>query len=134
MFKKQFNEFTPECEQEIIDKKAIMNFINHNDDCLERSNLIAHVTSSAFVLNKSMDKILFIHHNIFNSWGWEGGHNDSNPNLLEVAMKEAVEETGISSVVPYNNEIISLDVIYVGNHIKNGLFVGDHLHLNATYL
>ena len=111
-----------------------MNFINHNDDCLERSNLIAHVTSSAFVLNKSMDKILFIHHNIFNSWGWEGGHNDSNQNLLEVAMKEAVEETGISSVVPYNNEIISLDVIYVGNHIKNGLFVGDHLHLNATYL
>ena len=82
MFKKQFNEFTPECEQEIIDKKAIMNFINRNDDCLERSNLIAHVTSSAFVLNKSMDKILFIHHNIFNSWGWVGGHNEDRKSVV----------------------------------------------------
>jgi 8-oxo-dGTP pyrophosphatase MutT (NUDIX family) len=49
-------------------------------------------------------------------------------------MKEALEETGISKVEPFNDEIISLDVIYVENHIKNGLFVGDHLHLNATYL
>jgi 8-oxo-dGTP pyrophosphatase MutT (NUDIX family) len=134
VFIKQFNEYIPKCEQETLDKKAIMNFINHNDDCLDRTNLIAHVTASAFVVNKTMDKILFIHHNIFNSWGWVGGHNDSNPNLLEVAMKEALEETGISKVVPYNNEMISLDVIFVENHIKNGLFVGDHLHLNATYL
>lgn len=134
MFKNQFSEYVPKCKQETIDKKAIMYFISHNDDCLERTNLIAHVTSSAFVVNKAMDKIIFIHHNIFNSWGWVGGHNDSNPNLLEVAMKEALEETGISKVVPYNNDMISLDVIYVENHIKNGLFVGDHLHLNATYL
>ena len=134
MYKKQFNNYIPRGEQEISDKKAIMNFINHNDDCLKRTNLIAHVTASAFVLNKTMDRILFIHHNIFNSWGWVGGHNDSHPNLLEVAMKEALEETGISKVEPFNDEIISLDVIYVENHIKNGLFVGDHLHLNATYL
>ncbi|PKK86726.1 MAG: NUDIX hydrolase, partial [Tenericutes bacterium HGW-Tenericutes-8] len=30
--------------------------------------------------------------------------------------------------------ILGIDVIYVENHIKNGKFVGDHLHLNATYL
>jgi len=134
MFKKQFNKYIPKCEQEIVDKKAIIDFIKHNDDCLERTNLIAHVTASAFVLNKTMDKILFVHHNIFNSWGWVGGHNDSNPNLLDVAMKEAKEETGIIEVVPFDQDMISLDVIFVENHIKNGIFIGDHLHLNATYL
>lgn len=134
MYKKQFEDYLPKCEQEIIDKKAIMSFIENNDDCLDRSNLIAHITSSAFVLNEQMDKVLFVHHNIYNSWGWVGGHNDSNPDLLEVAIKEALEETGISKVSTYSDEMISLDVILVENHIKNGLFVGDHLHLNATYI
>ena len=27
-----------------------------------------------------------------------------------------------------------IDVIYVPNHIKNNQFVGDHLHLNASFL
>ena len=81
-----------------------------------------------------MDKVLFVHHNIYNSWAWVGGHNDGNPNLLEVALKEAIEETGVKTIIPYNNEIISVDIIQVENHIKNGGFVGDHLHLNATFL
>ena len=134
MFRKQIKDYIPKCEQEVVDKKAILDFINNNKDCLDRTNLIAHITSSAFVVNKGMDKILFVHHNIYNSWGWVGGHNDGNPNLIQVAIEEALEETGINEVTPYDDEIISLDIIQVENHIKNGKFVGDHLHLNATYL
>ncbi len=134
MYKKEFENYIPLCEQEIEDKKAILQFINLNDDCLLRSNLIAHVTSSAIVVNKKMDKVLFIHHNIYNSWGWVGGHNDGNTDLLEVAVREAIEETGVANITPYSNEVLGIDVIYVENHIKNGKFVGDHLHLNATYL
>jgi len=134
MYKKTFENYIPLCQQEIEDKKAILHFIDQNDDCLHRSNLIAHITSSAIVVNIKMDKVLFIHHNIYNSWGWVGGHNDGNPNLLEVAIKEAIEETGVSKITPYSNEVLGIDIIYVENHIKNGKFVGDHLHLNATYL
>jgi len=134
MYKEDFNNYVPLCVQEEVDKKAIIDFINNNEDCLLRTNLIAHVTSSAIVVNKEMNKVLFVHHNIYNSWGWVGGHNDGNPNLLEVAIEEAKEETGVLKVTPYNNEIISIDVVYVENHIKNSLVVGDHLHLNATYL
>ncbi len=134
MFRKDFENYIPKCEQEEIDKLAILDFIIRNNDCLDRTNLIAHITSSAIVVNKKMDKVLFVHHNIYNSWAWVGGHNDGNPNLLEVALKEAIEETGVKTIIPYNNEIISVDIIQVENHIKNGGFVGDHLHLNATFL
>ncbi len=134
MYKKMFEEYLSKCKQEEIDKSAIMDFINKNDDCLLRTNLVAHITSSAIVVNEDMDKVLFAHHNIYNSWAWVGGHNDGNPNLLEVAIKEAKEETGVKEIKAYNNKIISVDVIYVENHIKNGKYVGDHLHLNATYL
>lgn len=134
MFKRQIDNYIPQCEQEVVDKKAIIGFIENNKDCLERTNLIAHMTSAAFVLNNEMNKILFVHHNIFNSWGWVGGHNDGDDDLFKVAIKEAIEETGVKSITAYSEEMISLDVIYVENHIKNGKFVGDHLHLNATYL
>ena len=134
MYIEDFNNYLPQCEQELVDKKAILSFINNNQDCLDRKNLVAHITSSAIVVNKMMDKVLFIHHNIYNSWGWVGGHNDGNPNLLEVAIKEAQEETGVNNITIYNKDIIGIDIIQVENHIKNGKFVGDHLHLNATYL
>lgn len=134
MYKKEFENYVPKCKQEEIDKLSILGFIDNNSDCLFRTNLIAHITSSAIVVNKKMDKVLFVHHNIYNSWSWVGGHNDGNPNLLEVALQEAKEETGVKKITPYNNEIISIDVIQVENHIKNGCFVGDHLHLNATFL
>ncbi len=134
MYAKKFREYIPKCEQEEVDKISILSFINNNDDCLLRTNLIAHITSSAIVVNKEMDKVLFVHHNVYNAWGWVGGHNDGNPDLLEVALDEAKEETGVTNIFPYNDEIISIDAIYVENHIKNGSFVGDHLHLNATFI
>ena len=134
MYKDIFSSYITTCEQEEIDKLAINRFINEHDDSLLRTNLIAHVTSSAIIVNKEMDKVLFVHHNIYNSWAWVGGHNDGDPDLLGVAIKEAKEETGLLKVEPYNNDVIALDIIHVNNHIKNGKFVGDHLHLNATYL
>lgn len=134
MYYELFKNYKAKCEQEEVDKLSILSFIDKNTDCLLRTNLIAHITSSAIVVNKAMDRVLFVHHNIYNSWGWVGGHNDGNPDLLDVALEEAKEETGVSKIVPFDDKIISIDVIHVENHIKNGKFVGDHLHLNATYL
>ena len=61
--------------------------INKNDDVLVRDNEIAHITSSGFIVNKLRTKVLMIHHNIYNSWGWTGGHADGDEDLLYVAMK-----------------------------------------------
>lgn len=127
-------EYQPVNEQEQKDKEAILGFIERNPDVLERTNLIAHLTSSAIVMNKALNKVLFAHHNIYNSWGWVGGHNDGDSDCLHVAIKEAKEETGVQNIYPYTEEILGIDIIYVSNHIKNDMYVSDHLHLNVTYL
>jgi len=134
MYKEAFKNYQPKNEQEERDLKLINDFIEKNDDALERSNLCAHVTSSAFVLNKSLTKILFAYHHIYDSWAWVGGHNDGDPDLLNVAIKEAIEETGNQTIRPFSKDIFTVDVIYVKNHIKHGMYIPDHLHLNATYL
>ena len=134
MYKEQFERYIPKNEQEKIDQELILSFINRNPDALYRTNLTAHITSSAFVVNQEMTKILFAYHNIYDSWSWVGGHNDGNPDLLGVAIQEAIEETGIQTVTPYSSEIFTIDVIYVHHHLKNKKYVPDHLHLNATFL
>ena len=134
VYKDAFMSYIPKNEQETVDKKAIVEFIKRNPDVLNRENLVAHITSSSIVVNEKLDKVLFAYHNIYDSWGWLGGHNDDDPDLLHVAVKEAKEETGIENVRPYNDEIMMIDIIYVENHIKHGKYVPDHLHLNATYL
>ncbi len=134
MYKEAFKKYQPKNEQEERDLKLINDFIEKNDDALERSNLCAHVTSSAFVLNPSLTKVLFAYHHIYDSWAWVGGHNDGDPDLLNVAIKEAIEETGNQTIRPFSKDIFTVDVIYVKNHIKQGIYIPDHLHLNATYL
>lgn len=129
-----FNNYQPKNEQEEKDQKLILDFIERNPDCLYRDNLCAHITASAFVVNKNFDRVVFAYHHIYQSWAWVGGHADGDENLLAVALKEAEEETGLKSIKPYDENIFTIDVIYVHNHIKKGVYVPDHLHLNATYL
>jgi 8-oxo-dGTP pyrophosphatase MutT (NUDIX family) len=126
--------YIPEGEQETRDKDLMLAFIERNPDCLERSNLAAHLTSSAIITDPEKEQVLLIHHNIYKSWGWVGGHNDGDPDFLGVAMREAMEETGLESVRLASEDVFMLDVIYVPNHIKRGRYVPDHLHLNVTYL
>ena len=68
--------FEPMNEQEQNDKKLILKFIKKNDDVLYRDNEYAHMTSSGLIFNEKLDKILMVHHNIYNTWSWTGGHAD----------------------------------------------------------
>jgi 8-oxo-dGTP pyrophosphatase MutT (NUDIX family) len=134
MVRELIKHYQPFNEQEAFDKEAILSFIDRNPDYLLRTNPIAHFTVSSIVVNPAMDKIVFAHHNIYKSWGWLGGHNDGDDRLLNVALKETEEETGLVTLKPFDEEIFLLDTIYVPNHIKHGKHISDHLHLNATFL
>ncbi len=132
--KESIEKYTPYNEQEDVDRKIMLKYINDFEDVLTRQNEYGHFTSSAFVLNKERTKILMIYHKIYNSWAWTGGHSDGDSNLLYVAIKEAKEETGIKNVVPITENIYSLELINVEGHEKRGKYVGSHIHLNVTYL
>lgn len=127
-------KYNPCNEQEYKDKEIILNCIENFKDILTRKNEVAHITSSGFIINKTKDKALMAYHNIYNSWAWTGGHADGDSDFLEVAIREAKEETGINTVYPISKEIISLDILTVEGHIKRGKYVAPHLHLSITYL
>ena len=132
--KEEIKNYIPYNEKEENDKALILRALDEFPDVFNRTNPICHMTASAWVTNKDHTKILMAYHNIYNSFSWLGGHADGNENLLEVAIKEVKEESGINNVVPITDKIFSLESLTVDGHIKNGKYVSSHLHLNVTYL
>jgi ADP-ribose pyrophosphatase YjhB (NUDIX family) len=134
-YREEILKYQPVNEQEMNDKKVILDYIDHfYEDILTRENQIAHMTSSGLILNESLDKILMIHHNIYKTWAWTGGHADGDSDMLGVALKEAKEETGVMNIVSLTPELASIDIIPVYGHVKRGKYVSSHLHLNTSYI
>ena len=130
----QLKRYNPVNEQEEKDKHFIISCLNQYADIFSRENVMAHMTASAWVINKTHDKVLMAYHNIYDSWSWLGGHADGEKDLLSVAMREVSEESGIHNIHPVSDDIYSLEVLTVDGHIKRGNYVSSHLHLNITYL
>lgn len=126
--------YTPLNQQEACDKEQILQYMTHNTNYLVRENQIAHFTTSMWTINKEHTKTLMVYHNIYNSWSWIGGHADGNEDLRSVALRELQEETGIENAVLVSTEIFSLELLTVNGHVRKGIYVPSHLHMNVTYL
>lgn len=130
----EIKKYRPCNAQEQRDKSVILDFLEKNGDAFLRSNLLAHMTASSWIVNPERTKTLMVYHNLYDSWSWTGGHADGETDLLSVALREAREETGIEHVRPLSPEIFSLEVLTVDGHEKRGEYVPSHLHMNVTYL
>ena len=131
---KQIKAYRPWNEQERQDQVLILDFLRKNSDAFYRTNLLAHMTASAWVVNPQRSKVLMVYHRLYDSWSWAGGHADGEEDLLAVALREVREETGVQRLRPVTEEIYSLEVLTVDGHEKHGRYVPSHLHLNVTYL
>lgn len=132
--RRQIERYVPYNEQEEVDRRIMLQYIDTFDNVLTRDNELGHFTASAWVVNKEKTKILMIYHNIYQSWAWTGGHADGEEDLLGVAIRELKEETGVKKVKILKKDIYSLENVCVNGHIKKGKYVGSHMHLNLTYL
>lgn len=132
--REQIKDYQPYNEQEERDKAIMLSLLASQPDLFVRENQTAHMTASSWLVNHARNKVLMIYHNIYDSWSWTGGHADGDRDLLAVAKREAVEETGVTGIRPVSGDIFSLEILTVDGHEKRGVYVPSHLHLNVTYL
>lgn len=131
---KLIENYKPAGVQEERDREVMLRYVELFDDILERGNMFAHFTASPWIVNQEGNRVLLVYHRIFDSWGWCGGHCDGDRDFPGVALREGREESGLSSIRCYSEEILGLDILPVGQHMRRGEFVNAHVHLNLTYL
>ncbi len=124
------NRYLPTSNAEQQSKQLMLEFLENNSECFERSCVLGHFTASAFLLNKIGDKFLLLHHTKLNAWLQPGGHCDGNADVLAVAIKEAQEETGIEHIRAIKSDIFDIDIhdIPVYNNIP------EHKHYDIRFL
>ncbi len=112
------------------ERAKIIDFINNNPDCFMRSNLSGHITGSAWLIDETKTQVLLTHHKKLQEWLQLGGHADGDSDILNVALKEAHEESGITSIEPLSREIFDIDVHEIPEHKG----VPAHYHYDVRFL
>lgn len=88
-----------------------LDLLKNHERCFWRDYIPkGHVTGSAFLLNKTFDKVLLTHHAILDRWLQFGGHADGDENIFNVATRECIEESGIENIKPITTDIFNVDV------------------------
>jgi 8-oxo-dGTP pyrophosphatase MutT (NUDIX family) len=78
--------------------KPIASFVEKYEgtELYSRNNFDGHITVSAFILDATSQHLLLLHHKTLDRWLQPGGHVDtSDPSLIEGALREVEEETGL---------------------------------------
>ena len=95
-------------EAEIVDR--FRDFVARCEACFERHHTEGHITGSAWIVDRTGTRVLLTHHRKLNRWLQPGGHADGDPDVLAVALREGLEETGLGSLDPVLMEIFDLDI------------------------
>ncbi|VGO17187.1 hypothetical protein PDESU_05782 [Pontiella desulfatans] len=88
----------------------LISFVERHTDCFERSLSVGHITGSAWLVNKAGTHVLLTHHRKLNAWLQLGGHADGNTDILDAALQEAREESGLPDLEPISTDIFDIDI------------------------
>ncbi|MGO8874565.1 MAG: NUDIX domain-containing protein [Acidimicrobiales bacterium] len=93
--------YEPVGEREELDVRRLLDLVASGADPWSRSEPL-HVTASALVVDARSQRVLLRWHERFGRFQQVGGHGDAGEDdPLEVALREAREETGLEDVYPF---------------------------------
>ncbi|MFD2574127.1 NUDIX hydrolase [Spirosoma soli] len=115
--------------------QVTLDFVQRHPDCFDRSLLIGHITGSAWIVSPDRERVLLIHHRKLDRWLQPGGHADGDPDVAAVALREAQEETGLTSLKLVEDQKQNPSIFDVDVHtIPARGEVPEHLHYDIRFL
>ena len=129
----------PADQEEENHRSGMMHFVaSHRHRWWTRANEAGHVTGSAWILNQARTHALLLHHTKLNLWVQPGGHlDDTDASPAAGAMREALEETGISALTFASDALFDLDIHAIPARParpRKSEMEPAHLHYDARYL
>lgn len=125
--------YVPYDEEEAADITATRALIQHHPDCYWRTHFEpGHVTGSGLLISHDYSRVLLNHHKFLNMWIGFGGHADGESNILAVAHREIIEESGIENIEPVSEVIADVSVHPVPHNPVKG--EPAHQHFDIRYI
>ena len=118
---------------EAADLAHIRAFVAAHHQPFDRGILQGHLTASAVIVSDDGDRVLLVHHRRLDRWLQPGGHGEpGETDGGQVALREALEETGVVGLVRHPSVSGALDVDV--HRIPARGDVPEHDHLDLRYL
>lgn len=129
LLRKLYN-YHPAEEKEQVALKETIAFVETHNNCFDRSCPGGHLTGSAWLENFDGTKFLLDHHKKLKFWVQLGGHPEPGEHdILQVALREAKEESGLKSIICLDPGIFDIS-IYWFNIGKEP----PHFHFDINFL
>lgn len=110
----------------------VLQFLNQHDIFWQRENEYGHITSSAWVVNPTRDKVLLTHHKKLDIWVQLGGHVEPEDNsIYEACERELKEESGLKEFQLLSKEIFDIDVHKIP---KSSSGFPEHFHFDIRFI
>lgn len=126
----KIKKYQIEFPEDSAEAQRLYDFIESTELAFHRENLEGHVTGSCLVVSPDKQKVLLTHHKKLNKWIQLGGHSDGEANTLNVSMREAEEESGISDLSFISQDIFSIDIHTIPARKQEP----EHLHYDISFL
>lgn len=127
---RRLDRHRPLDEQEAAMTARLRRFVEEHEDCFERSLQVGHITGSAWIVDSARRFALLTHHRKLQKWLQLGGHSDGDPDTLRVSLREAQEESGLTSLRAVSGEIFDVDVHAIPARGREP----DHFHYDVRFL
>src|ERR1700760_4051222 len=111
-------------------RQRMLELLHTRSDCFRRDAFPAHFTGSALVLAADGSKVFLHHHRKLDRWLQFGGHCDGDPDVVQVALREATEESGITGLIVASARPFDLDIHEIPAHGSEPA----HFHFDVRYM
>lgn len=107
----ELRAYTPGDSREAAMRDRIVALVEaHGAAAFSRALLHGHVTASAWIVDATRTLALLTHHRKLGKWLQLGGHADGDPDVRAASLREACEESGLTSLRFAQHDIYDVDV------------------------
>lgn len=117
--------------KETKDLSLMIELLETRQRCFFRDSMPHHFTGSALILSPARDRVLLNHHKSLNKWLCFGGHADGEEDLLNVAIREAEEESGTYDYTMIGDRFLDIDIHPIPANPNKG--ESEHFHCDIRY-
>jgi len=122
--------YEPKNNEQAGQQAAMLAFLDEFPNTAhQRSCVPGHLTASSLIVHADGQRGLFTQHKKLNRWLQLGGHCDGDANLAAVALREAIEESGIPNLI-IDPTPVDLDIHTIPARKADP----EHLHLDTRFL